>query len=78
MNTTGKILIAVAAGAAAGVILGVLFAPESGKKTRNKISEEGKKLADNLTYRFRRGKEKLNDLKDEIKDTVKEKVGEFV
>lgn len=78
MNTTGKILIAVAAGAAAGVILGVLFAPESGEKTRNKISEEGKKLADNLAYRFRRGKEKLNDLKDEIKDTVKEKVGEFV
>ena len=48
MNNTGKILTAVAAGAAAGVILGVLFAPDKGSETRRKINEQGKKIADGV------------------------------
>lgn len=78
MNTSGKILVAAAAGAAVGVLFGLLFAPDNGKETRRKINDEGKKLADDLKYRFRRGKEKLNDLKDEIEETVKVRVGEIL
>lgn len=37
MNTTGKVLVGVLAGAAAGLLTGILIAPDSGKKTREKL-----------------------------------------
>jgi gas vesicle protein len=74
MNTSGKILAAVAAGIAAGVVLGILFAPDKGSETRRKISEEGKKFADGVKDTCR---EKFNDMKEEISRGVKEKVNEF-
>ena len=38
-----------AVAAAVGGIVGVLFAPQSGKKTRDAIASEGKKLAKDAT-----------------------------
>jgi gas vesicle protein len=63
MNNTGKILTGIAAGAAAGVVLGVLFAPDKGSETRRKISEKGTGMADNIKDRITKGKEKLHGLK---------------
>jgi len=77
MNNTGKILTAVAAGAAAGVILGVLFAPDKGSETRRKINEQGKKIADGVKIKFQKGKEKVNDFKENLAKTVNEKIEEF-
>ena len=77
MNKTGKILTAIAAGAASGAILGVLFAPGKGSKTRRKINEQGKNFTDNVKDKIRKGKEKFNDLKEDIEKIVKEKVEEF-
>jgi gas vesicle protein len=72
MNKTGKILAAVAAGAAVGAILGVLFAPDKGSETRRKINEQGKKFAGDLRERFREGKAKFDDLKENLKQTMNE------
>lgn len=77
MNNTGKIITAVAAGAAAGAVLGVLFAPDKGSETRRKINEQGKKIADNVKDKIQKGKEKLVDLKEDITKSVKERVEEF-
>ncbi len=46
MKTGSKVLIALAAGLAAGAIAGVLLAPDSGKSTRKKIVDAGKDLMD--------------------------------
>lgn len=73
MNNTGKIVTAVAAGAAAGLILGVLFAPDKGSETRRKINDQGKKIVDNVKDKFQKGREKFNGLKEEIATAVKEK-----
>jgi gas vesicle protein len=48
-------------GAAAGAILGILFAPESGEKTRKRIKSESVKLK----YK---GLEALEDAKDKIQE----------
>lgn len=77
MNNTCKILTAIAAGAATGAIMGFLFAPDKGSETRRKINEQGKKIADDVKDTFRKGKEKFNDLKEDIQQTVKEKVEVF-
>ncbi len=43
---TGKALIGILTGVAAGAAVGMLFAPHKGRKTRNKISRKSKELAD--------------------------------
>jgi gas vesicle protein len=59
--SAGKIITGVLIGAAAGAILGILFAPDSGVETRRKISEKGSDLADSL-------KNKFNDFVDAVSD----------
>ena len=66
MNKTGKILAAFVAVATAGAIVGILFAPNKGSKTRRKIKEQGRKVVDDVQYNFRKGKEKFNELKEDI------------
>jgi gas vesicle protein len=41
MNT-GKVVLGVIGGAAAGALIGVLFAPDRGSETRKKILDAGK------------------------------------
>jgi gas vesicle protein len=77
MNTSGKILAAVAAGIAAGAVLGILFAPDKGTETRRKINERGKKFADDVKDKFSHGKEKLNHLKEDFEKRFKETAEEF-
>lgn len=45
---TNKIILGLIGGLATGAILGVLFAPDSGKKTRKKITDKSKELKDNV------------------------------
>lgn len=62
----------VAVGAAIGVWLGVLFAPKSGKETRNDIKEKVKTLTSKeYQDEFKR---KVKELESEIKSLDKEKV----
>jgi gas vesicle protein len=55
----GKLLSAVLIGAAAGAVLGVLFAPDKGTETRRKIAEKGSELKN----KFRK---RVNDIVDEV------------
>ena len=72
MNT-GKALLGLLAGVAAGALIGILFAPDKGSDTRKKIAKKGKDYADDLTV-------KLNDLMEDVSekvDSVVKKVKEF-
>ncbi len=52
-ETTGKIFLAVLAGAAIGATVAVLYAPESGKVTRTKIKDEAVSGSDKIANRVR-------------------------
>jgi gas vesicle protein len=71
--STGKVVLGIMAGLAAGALLGVLFAPEKGSETRMKISKKSEDLADEI-------KEKFDELLDSITDKfekVKDEVSDF-
>ncbi|MDP2888609.1 MAG: YtxH domain-containing protein [Bacteroidota bacterium] len=68
MNS-GKVLLSVLAGAAAGALVGVLFAPHRGKVTRKKIARQSGAYADGV-------KEKLNEIVDTIAEKLEKVKGE--
>jgi uncharacterized protein YjbJ (UPF0337 family) len=72
-DNSGKILLAALAGAGAGIIAGLLMAPDKGKATREKISgaatkysgqfgEQFSKYTEDLDAKFKGYVEKLEDL----------------
>jgi len=66
-KSTTNILLGFLAGAAAGAIAGILFAPDKGSNTRKNIADKASKIS--------------NDLKDNLGDKVdnlKEMVTDFV
>jgi gas vesicle protein len=71
-SDTGKVLLGVLAGLAAGALLGILFAPNKGSETRRKIAKKGEEVTGGI-------KETFNDLIDELNqkiDTAKGKARE--
>jgi gas vesicle protein len=49
---SGKIVLGVLAGITAGAVLGILFAPDKGVKTRKKIMGKQEDIADALKDKF--------------------------
>ncbi|HAY18514.1 MAG TPA: hypothetical protein DCY24_04845 [Rikenellaceae bacterium] len=68
----GESLFAFVAGAAAGLTLGLLFAPEKGEVTRRKIKETVGDAADSAKARARLARMELNDLKAELQDQAED------
>ena len=49
---TDKVILGVLGGLAAGAILGILFAPDKGEKTRKKIKSKSNDYADDLKNKY--------------------------
>ncbi|KYP13508.1 YtxH domain-containing protein [Flavihumibacter sp. CACIAM 22H1] len=80
MTNTNKILTALATGVVIGGVLGVLFAPDKGENTRQKIADGSKKLSDSLKEKMNEGKNKLAGMRNSFRERVdgmKDKVEEF-
>ena len=52
MANTGNTLLALVTGAAIGAGIGLLYAPDSGEKTRKKLKKDAKKTQDRLNKRY--------------------------
>jgi gas vesicle protein len=64
---SGKVALGILGGVAAGALLGVLFAPAKGKKTRRKILNKSKHYTEDLKDKF-----------DDLLDSVSEKYEDFL
>jgi gas vesicle protein len=80
-DSKSEAVIALLAGLAVGAVLGILFAPDSGKNTRERIGDKALDLADNakdglysIKDKIAIGRDSLTNLKDQVVDNVKSKV----
>jgi gas vesicle protein len=71
-----KVILGVIGGVAVGAILGILFAPHKGSKTRKKILNKGKDYADELKSKFDGVLESVTEKYDSLLDEAKEYVSE--
>ncbi|MBD1431914.1 YtxH domain-containing protein [Sphingobacterium sp. DN00404] len=76
MNDNSKVVTALLAGFAAGAIVGLLFAPDKGSETRDKINESLSDLGDAIKERAEEQFDQLSELKDKLVGLVKSKVSE--
>ena len=74
MNDNSKVVVALLAGLAAGAALGILFAPEKGNETRDKLTESLKNLGDSIRETAAAEIDNLVGLKDKIVENIKTKI----
>jgi gas vesicle protein len=74
MKDNTKVVIALLAGVAAGAALGILFAPDKGNETRDKLSESLKNLGDSIRETAANEIDNLVGMKDKIMDNIKTKI----
>jgi gas vesicle protein len=67
---SGKVLPSVLAAATAGVILGILFAPDKGTETRKKLARKSSDIADSLKDKYKEYSEVISDQYDAAKQKL--------
>lgn len=72
MTTRSKVLLGIVGAAAAGVVIGLLIAPDKGKDTRKKIKQTAGDWMDSLSHLWAKGKKAVDDLEAEAKDRVRQ------
>ena len=71
---SGSHLFSFLLGGIAGIVIGLLYAPQPGEETRQKLKETMEDLKDkyeDLKEKMEEGKEKLDDVVDEAKKVYK-------
>lgn len=84
MTTTTKVVLGILGAAAAGVVIGLLVAPEKGSDTRKKLKQTAGDWADSLTHLWSQGKKAAEETMDEAgsrarqaKSTAEDKVNKL-
>lgn len=71
------VLIALVAGAAAGAVVSLLLAPQSGAETRDMISEKAKGLAGDVKDKFKSAKNKFRNGAEHVADEARDHLKNF-
>lgn len=70
MKSTQKILIGLVAFFTAGLVVGVLYAPDKGEKTRKKIARKKRNFVESATDSWEGGKDKMQDWRGKMMDKI--------
>ncbi|TPE43770.1 hypothetical protein FJM65_12940 [Pontibacter mangrovi] len=68
-SSGGKVVAGLLAGAAAGVVAGMMLAPDKGTVTRKKVSEQASKLGDQVNKGYASTKDKVSDWTNKMKSS---------
>ncbi|MCJ8165839.1 YtxH domain-containing protein [Pontibacter sp. E15-1] len=69
-DNSGKILLAMLAGASAGVIAGLMMAPDTGEATRTSVKKWAGKLSKDLEKNLQAGLDEIKNMSDEAYSNV--------
>lgn len=70
MSSNGKVLLAALAGAAIGVVAGMLVAPASGKETLEELTKKGEDVKKDLEQLTKKSKKSLQDLGEKLSENM--------
>lgn len=70
MRKTSNVLLGLAAIFAAGAIVGTLYAPDKGDRTRRKIARKSRWLFNTVNDTIEEGKDSLEEIRDRLKDDL--------
>jgi gas vesicle protein len=74
MKDNSKVVVALLVGLAAGAALGILFAPDKGNETRDKLAESLKNLGESIKETASAEIDNLLSLKDKVVGNIKTKI----
>lgn len=75
-SNTGQTLLALLTGAAIGAGLGILYAPDKGSETRDKLSKEAKKAQKKLSKQIRETSSNLSEKAQKARLSFEQKLNE--
>ena len=71
MTTGTKVVLSILGAAAAGVVIGMLIAPEKGSEMRKRVQKTAGDWVDNLSNLFVKGKEELEEMAEDTGSKLK-------
>jgi len=74
-DNSGKVMLALLAGASAGVIAGLLMAPETGEATRTSVKKWASKVSKDLEKNLQTGLDEIKNMSAGAMDKVKGATG---
>ncbi len=75
--STGKLLSGIIVGAAAGAVLGILFAPEKGCDTRQKLRQSADDLVSNLKNKVNSARTTMSDKFEDVTERSENMSGSY-
>ena len=72
MTNNSKVVLGIVTAAAAGAVIGLLFAPEKGTELRDKVRDTPNGLASDLLDVIQRGRQQYAEVEDQVQDKAKE------
>ncbi|MEI7586387.1 YtxH domain-containing protein [Runella sp.] len=72
MTNNSKVVLGIVTAAAAGAVIGLLFAPEKGTELREKVRDTANGLASDFLDVIQRGRQQYAEVEEEVQDKAKE------